>query len=133
MNSIAACLWLSAGLGMSVGGGYFDLAIVATVIGFAGLILFNLFEKKLARDDYRNLQVITDMNNDIRPLIDLIKDRNCKIMHQDTEMDYESKKMIVKFNVRISRKGISDTLADELIPAIEKAGLPLYQLKWYSV
>jgi len=118
---------------MSVGAGFFDLAIIATFMGLAGLILFNFFEKSLSKDNYRILQITSDINYDINPLIEIVNARNLKIMHQDREMDYDSKRKIIKFNIRISQKGYSDNIAEDIIPAIEKADLPLYSVKWYHV
>jgi len=128
----AACLWLSAALGMSAGAGYIDLAIVATVVGLAGLILFNLFEKTYAKDTYRVLQIVTNNSTPIDNIKTLINNAQLKILHTDKEIDFESKRMTVSFNVRISQKGITDKIAEEIILAIEELDIPLYNVKWFQ-
>jgi putative Mg2+ transporter-C (MgtC) family protein len=41
----AACLWVSASIGMSAGAGLYELAIIVTTIGLISLIFLNQLEK----------------------------------------------------------------------------------------
>jgi putative Mg2+ transporter-C (MgtC) family protein len=53
----AACLWVSAGIGMASGAGFFEMAIVVTLIGLFTLVVVNRFEKVYAKDSYRTLEI----------------------------------------------------------------------------
>lgn len=129
----AACLWLSAGLGMSVGAGLIDLAIVTTIIGLIGLVLFHYFEKMYAKDSYRILEITTGISSNINKLTEAISTLNLKVMRLDKELDYQTNRTILKFNIRIFHKGIPDKKVDEIIAAVEKTELPVYNIKWFHV
>lgn len=54
----AATIWLSAALGLGIGGGYFPVILVATALAFTVLFVFPLFERRIDRmRDQRQYQI----------------------------------------------------------------------------
>jgi putative Mg2+ transporter-C (MgtC) family protein len=53
----AACLWLAAGLGMAVGVGLYQPALVVTVLALFNLLFLKRLERFLKKDRYRTLVV----------------------------------------------------------------------------
>jgi putative Mg2+ transporter-C (MgtC) family protein len=127
----AACIWLSAGIGMSAGTGYYELAIVLTAIGLFSLIFLNLFEKVYAKNSYRSLEIITSLDTNISEIIDTIKRKRVKIIYLDKVKDYETNKMKIFFTVRLYYKGITDKLSHVIVNDLEKSGFQLFKIKWW--
>jgi putative Mg2+ transporter-C (MgtC) family protein len=53
----AACLWLAAGLGMAVGVGLYQVAMVVTALALFNLLFLKRIEQFLKKDRYRTLVV----------------------------------------------------------------------------
>jgi len=109
----AACIWISAAIGMSAGAGFFEFAIVATFIGLLCLVLLHRLEKKYAKDSYRILEVETANNVNISELID--NDEN---------------KMLIKFTIRLHYKGVADKLSHIIVKDLEKSEIPIHKINW---
>ncbi len=129
----AACLWLSAGVGMSAGAGLFELAIVTTFIGIFALVFFNFFEKLYPKDSYRVLHVTTSNDDHISEIIQAIRDQKIKIMHLDKERDYVNHKLILKFSIKLFHTGLTDKASHNVVRTIESIDMKLYNIKWFHV
>jgi putative Mg2+ transporter-C (MgtC) family protein len=127
----AACLWISASIGMSSGAGYYELAIIVTAIGLFSLIFLNKLERVYAKDTYRSLQVITSTDIDLSRLISLVKRGGLKIMYCDNEINYETGKMKVIFTVRLHYREATDIMAHAIVRDIYGSGIPVYIIKWW--
>jgi putative Mg2+ transporter-C (MgtC) family protein len=127
----AACIWISAGIGMSAGTGFYELAIVVTTIGLFSLIFLNFFEKVYARDSYRTLEIISSLETNISKIIDTVKRKGLKIIYLDKVKDYETNKMKIYFTVRLHYKGVTDKLSHVIVNDLEKSGFQLYKIKWW--
>jgi len=127
----AACLWLSAGIGMSAGAGFYELSLIVTIIGLASLIFLNPLERGYAKDSYRSLQIITANETNISQVIDVVKRDGLKIVYMDKERNYETKKMKIIFTVRLHHKGGTDKLSHGIVQDIENSGIPVYKIRWW--
>jgi putative Mg2+ transporter-C (MgtC) family protein len=127
----AACLWLSAGIGMSAGAGFYELALVVTIIGLASLILLNPLERGYAKDAYRSLQIITSNETNISQVIDVVKRDGLKIVYLDKERNYETNKLKIIFTVRLHHRGVTDKLSHGIVQDIENSGIPIYKIRWW--
>lgn len=127
----AACLWISAGIGMSAGAGLFELAIITTLIGLFSLIVLNKFEKIYAKDSYRTLEIVTSNKIGISDIIDVVERDDLKILYLDKERNYEENKMLVRFTLRIHHKGVADKLSHTIVKDLEQSGHPIYLIKWW--
>ncbi len=129
----AACLWISAGIGMSAGTGLYKLAILTTIISLIGLIIFNYAEKLLPKNSYRILEITTSNDINISEIIDTIKRLKIKVLYLDKERDYESNRMILKFNIRVFHRGITDKIVHKVVENIENLDIDLYNIKWFHL
>jgi len=127
----AACLWLSAGIGMSAGTGLYEIALITTIIGLISLILLNPLEKVYAKDSYRSLQIVTSNDTDLGRVISIIKREGLKILYMDKERNYETDKMKIIFTLRLHYKGATDKLSHVIVQDIERSGIDVYKIRWF--
>jgi len=127
----AACLWVSAGIGMACGAGLFELAIAVTLIGLFTLVVVNRLEKLYAKDSYRTLEIVVPNETDLSAVIDTVKRERLRILHLDYERDYASNQMKVQFSIRIFHRGVPDKLSHQIIHDLESSGLPIQHIKWW--
>lgn len=126
----AASLWISAGIGMSVGAGYFDLGVATTLLSLFALSVLNKFEKYYSRDSYRVLQIRTSDQAVVTGLTDAVRRKNVKILFMDTETDYMNKTTTLTLTLKIRHRDITDKVSRDIVSDLEKTGLPLYSVKW---
>ena len=127
----AACLWLAAGIGMSTGAGLIELAVIATLIGLASLIVFNAVEKKYAKDSYRMLEIKTDLHVPVSDVIDAISDADVSILRVDQDRNYQNNQMLLSLSIKLFHKGITDRRSHQVISRLEEMQIPLHQVRWY--
>lgn len=53
----AASLWVSAGIGLSIGSGYYLGAIISATIVLATLMSLGVFEKRIAKKKYKSVEI----------------------------------------------------------------------------
>jgi putative Mg2+ transporter-C (MgtC) family protein len=126
----AACLWVSAGVGMAAGAGLFEMAILVTVIGLFTLVVVNRFERVFAKDSYRILKITAANDADISRLIEVVKRKHLKILFLDFDRDYKTNQMVITFTIRLFHKGVTDKLSHEIVGDLENSGYPIHQLQW---
>jgi len=103
----AACLWVSAGIGMAVGAGFYFPALVVTVISLFSLLLLKRVERMFRRDRYRTLIIHSDYDKNALPDIEqFLKQRKLSIVNFGFEKD--NKEGSVVFNFVISQSGAFD-------------------------
>lgn len=86
----AACLWLVAGLGMGIGMGAYVPSLLTAAIGLAGLILLKKVEPFLKKDRYLFVTVVTDIDIDLYPRLELIF-KNYQMNLSDVAADHDLK------------------------------------------
>lgn len=126
----AACLWLSASIGMSIGAGYYEIGILTTCIGLFALIVLNRAERFYSKDSYRSLEITTSIGTDITELIRTVKRKYLKILYLDSKRDYTDNTTKIYFSIRLRHRDAADKLSHELITDLEKSGIKLYKIKW---
>lgn len=126
----AACLWISAGIGMSAGAGYIDIGISATAISLFALIVLNKFERFYSKDSYRLLNVETSNQEDITKIINVLKRENLRIIYLDKEKNYSDNVMKICFTLKLRHKDITDKVSHEIVSDLEASDLTLYSIKW---
>lgn len=126
----AACLWISAAIGMSAGAGFYLLAFYTTVIALLSLILLRRFERFYTKDVYRSLEISIPAGIDVSRIIDIIHHEKVKILSYDYERDYEKKMTTVHISLRFTRKGDVDRLSHDLIKTFESSNIPMKSIRW---
>lgn len=86
----AACLWVAAGIGMSVGVGLYLPALVVTLLSLLSLVVLKRLERCLKKDRYRSVvinavagslsrsELMTLLDECGFRLVDFAMDRNCE-------------------------------------------------------
>lgn len=126
----AACLWVSAGVGMAAGAGLFEMAILVTLIGLFTLVVVNRFERIYAKDSYRILKISVANDVDISGLIEVVKRKHLKILFLDFDRDYKTNQMLITFTIRLFHKGVTDKLSHGIVRDLESCGYSIRQLQW---
>jgi putative Mg2+ transporter-C (MgtC) family protein len=126
----AACLWLVAAIGMAAGGGYFIIAVSTTFTALVFLISLHYLERVYPKDSYRVLTIETP--NDIKPknLINIVTEKNVKVVFVEFERDYERSVTILKLHVHIFHKGLTDLLSHHITEKIERENIQLKKIIW---
>jgi putative Mg2+ transporter-C (MgtC) family protein len=126
----AACLWVSAGIGMAAGAGFFQIAGAVTLFSLFALVVLSHFEKLYAKDSYRTLQLTTGNDADVSGLIRAIGRKGLKILYLSFDRNYETGQMVVSFTIRVFIKGVTDRLSHEIVSDLEGSGIPIQKIKW---
>ena len=126
----AACLWISAAIGMASGAGLYIIATCTTILSLFSLILLRWFERFLRKDSYRNLLVSIPNEIDARQVIELVKSKEVIITSFDIERDYETLTTNARISLRIFYKGDVDNLSHLIVEKLEQSHIPLKAVKW---
>jgi putative Mg2+ transporter-C (MgtC) family protein len=126
----AACLWLVAAVGMAAGGGYLLIAISTTFIALASLIGLHYLEWIYPKDSYRVLTIETPDEINPENLVNIVTEKNIKVVFVEFERDFERRLTILKLHVHIFHKGLTDVLSYRIIQKIENANIPLKRVTW---
>jgi putative Mg2+ transporter-C (MgtC) family protein len=126
----AACLWISAAIGMASGAGLYIISICTTVLGLFSLILLRWFERSLRKDTYRNLLVSIPNEVDAKQVIELVKSEEVMITSFGIERNYETLMTNARISLRLFYKGDVDNLSHLIIEKLEQSHIPLKAVKW---
>ncbi|MGA1795747.1 MAG: MgtC/SapB family protein [bacterium] len=101
----AACLWVSAGLGLAVGCGYYTPAIIATVISLITLVLLKRPVEHLIRKDwYYQLDVeMEDSEEGLKKIRGILEDYGACILKVDFRKDVSQREILYMVNIRLRK------------------------------
>ena len=126
----AACLWGAAAIGMAAGGGYYEIAIIATVVALASLIFLKNAERFYRKGSYRILSVLAPIEVNASQIVEVIKSKRMKILSFDIDRNYEDSTSLTKLSLKLSHRGDADDLAHGIIHGLEESSLNLKEIKW---
>jgi putative Mg2+ transporter-C (MgtC) family protein len=94
----AACLWVAAGIGMSIGVGLYIPGIVVTLLSLVSLLVLKRFERFFKRDRYRTLIVNAVAGSLTRnTLLAMLKEHGMRLV--DFTMDHDCENSEVRFDL----------------------------------
>lgn len=111
----AASLWVSAGIGLGVGAGYYLGTIVTAIITLLTLMSLGTLEKKILRSKYKDIEISTTNRPGVIGQIGVafgnhhISIKDITILENDFKDDGEGGIMDIRFTVKIP--GSFDTYA----------------------
>lgn len=126
----AACLWITAGIGMAAGAGYYFVAVVTTIVALFSLIVLKYSEKLYLKDSYRILTVVTTNDVDASNVIDTAKRKKLNIINCNVERNYDTQTTTTRLSIRLFHRGITDKLSHGILKAFEDSEIPLKAIKW---
>ena len=126
----AACLWVSAAIGMASGAGQYFLAICTTAVSLLSLILLRWLERFYRKDIYRDLIVTIPNEVDVERVIESVKSKEIMITFFGFERDYETRTTIAKMSLRLFYTGDVDKISHHVVEKLEQNQIPLKSIKW---
>ena len=126
----AACLWVSAAVGMASGAGQYFIATGTTAISLLSLILLRWFERFYRKDIYRELIIAIPNDVDVERVIESVKRNEIVITFFGLERDYETQTTIVRMSLRLFYTGDVDKLSHCVVKKLEQNHIPLKAIKW---
>jgi len=126
----AACMWGVAAIGMAAGGGYYGIAVIATVVALASLVFLKFFERFYAKDSYRTLSVRTPIKVSASQIIEVVKRKRLTVLNSDIEKNYETGIALTRMTIRLHTSEVTDKLAHGIIESLENSPLSLHEVKW---
>jgi len=103
----AACLWVSAGIGMAVGAGFYFPALVVVGISLFSLMLLKRVERHFRRDRYRSLRVHCEYEEECLPELEaFFEERKLRIVNFGFEKDRTHGEIV--YNFVIAQSGTDD-------------------------
>ncbi|MGA1825473.1 MAG: MgtC/SapB family protein [bacterium] len=126
----AACLWISASIGLACGTGMYMVAVFTTILSLLSLTWLNHFERLCKRDSYRILTIETTIESDLFTIIKSLEDKKLEILYFDQDKNYKTGILTSTIHIRLSHFGITDKLAHEIIESLENNGLDIQRIRW---
>jgi putative Mg2+ transporter-C (MgtC) family protein len=117
----AACLWVSAAIGMASGAGQYLMATGTTALTLFSLVLLRWFERFYRKDIYRDLVVTIPNEFDVRRVMDSVKSNEIVITSFGVEPDYEKLTTTARMSLRLSYRGNVDNLSHRVVEKLEQA------------
>ena len=102
----AASLWVCAGIGLSIGSGYYLGAIVTTVIVLVALMSLGMFEKNILRKKFKSMDIVATNRPGIIGQIGVllgkhyISIKDITILSSDDDYDEENSIMEIRFLIK---------------------------------
>ncbi|MEJ2642957.1 MAG: MgtC/SapB family protein [Desulfosarcinaceae bacterium] len=126
----AACLWISAAIGMTAGAGLYAIAVSTTILSLFSLVLLRWLERYYRKDIYRHLELQYPNEFDVLSVIDAVKGDDLTIISLDLDRDYESMVTTAIFSLRYFHKGDAGALSHRMLEKLENSQIPLKSFKW---
>lgn len=101
----AACLWVSAGIGLAVGVGYYTGAVVASFLSLIVLIALRHMEIMVTPPKERNMEIIIHKNSNLAiQILNMVKNKEGKVIHmveiKDLENDEHRSMIKIRYQMR---------------------------------
>jgi len=126
----AACLWVSAGLGMAAGSGLYVPAIAATGISLLSLVGLKAVETWTKSGSYRTLIIETNLEAEIGNIIDCVKRSHLRVLYCDFKKDYSANKLEIRLLIKFMTREVTDKLSGSLVKGLEKLSIKLTRVEW---
>lgn len=126
----AACLWVTAALGMAAGGGMYWVGAFVTALTVITLVGLNVFERAFRHDTYRHLTIATELGADVTRMLDAVRSTGVTVLACDVDRDYRAESLTARIDIRIFHRGTTDPVAQEILEAVQGTGIPLNRFSW---
>jgi putative Mg2+ transporter-C (MgtC) family protein len=112
----AACVWLTAAIGIIIGLGIFKLALVATLLSFFVLLALGKVDAFLRIENFRVLTVYTKSSHYELPAIKKIcRDMGARILDISMMKDKTVSKTVYKIHLKFPYRIKSEKLIDQIL------------------
>lgn len=126
----AACLWVTAALGMAVGGGMYVVSAFVTMLTILTLVGLNVLERAFRHDTYRHLTIHTQMDTDVTRIVDAVRAVGVTVLACDIDRDYKAEVLTARLELRIFHRGTTDPIAQKVLEAVQGTGISIDRFTW---
>jgi len=103
----AACLWVTAAVGLSVGGGFYLYSITATIISLFALMILKYAERLFANDRYYQLSVSAALSPELMGMVTgILREEGLVILSTGQTAELENGRIVLRFDIRC--RGMND-------------------------
>jgi uncharacterized membrane protein YhiD involved in acid resistance len=89
-------------VGLAIGSGYYLLGTVTSAIAILSLMGLKKFEKKLSKDWYKEIMIVSeDMEGQLDRIQNVIDRYKIKVIGSGLRKDLQKKEMVVNFRLRV--------------------------------
>jgi len=97
----AACMWVVCAIGLCVGAGYYLFGIIVSAIALGSLIGLKRWEKKISKDWYQEMVVISeDVEGQVERIQAIIDKHDSKVTRFGVKRNLEKKEITMNFRLR---------------------------------
>jgi putative Mg2+ transporter-C (MgtC) family protein len=112
----AAGMWVGCALGLAIGSGYYLYGSVVAGITLISLVGLKEFEKRLSRDWYRDLTVVSDDTaGQFERIQEIIEKNNVQVTHFALKKEQRRKELTVDFRLRFRGTKLHRKILDEVL------------------
>jgi putative Mg2+ transporter-C (MgtC) family protein len=98
----AACMWVVSAIGLAIGSGYYLFGSTVSGITLLSLIGLKVFEKKLSKDWYQEMVIVSeDVETQFGRIQEVINKHKFKVINFGLKKDLDRKEMTVTYRLRL--------------------------------
>jgi uncharacterized membrane protein YhiD involved in acid resistance len=118
-------MWVTCSIGLALGSGYYLFGTATAGITIVALLGLKVFEKKLTKDWYREMVIVSeDLENQLDRIQEVIGKSNVKVINFSLKKDLQKKEMTASFRFRLravqpNRDILKDVFGIEGIKRVE--------------
>jgi putative Mg2+ transporter-C (MgtC) family protein len=117
----AACLWVSAAIGMASGVGFYSIAVFTTILALFALVVLRYYENFYRKDVYRTLTVSVSNDVNIDKIISTVQMEDVKVNSYSIKRNYEDGVTVLEMSLCLFCKGESEYLSCIIMSSLESA------------
>ena len=111
----AACLWMTAAIGVACGVGMIAIAMISTVLALASLLALKKLESVINKDIYFQIALLSaDLPGQLERIGEVVRGCKAELMETAIKRDMESETIHFDFRVKMSSRPSSCRLLDVL-------------------
>ncbi len=95
----AACIWIVAAIGLSIGAGQYIAGITGFIITFFSLWVLRIFEARIPRLTFKHIKMVMEETCDEEAITSIFKDRGFEISRLGYEIEFPKKEKTCVFTV----------------------------------
>jgi len=128
----AACLWVTAAVGLAAGAGFYLIACSTMALALAFMIFLPSFERLYKKDLYYALRLTLPLETQVGEILQHLQVPG--VTHIDFDMEKNFVEGYARYSFRMSIKEThkAQDFMFQLSEHLERSGLPLLTLKWHS-
>ena len=98
----AACMWVVCAVGLAIGAGYYLLGCAVSAIAVISLVGLKPLEKKLRKDRYKEMVIVSeDIGGQMERIQKIIDQSHIRVTNFGLEKDLQAKEMILTYRLRL--------------------------------